>query len=142
MRKKKIHDNNSSSIEGVTTNRSSDEVRKISRSMKYVPSALQLKGHATEKHITKANLLFWEISGRGNFSELPTILMNKKNSKKNNNDRYENSVRLIEDEMLLEKLSDLDSAKIINKFQSVMGNKQKLITCGSCGERSYDKHIR
>ena len=113
-----------------------DGEEELARTMIKVPNFLQLKGHDCHPEILKAVMLLWENSGRGNFEQMQNILINDYN--KNNNDFIEKNINLVKKEILKEKLTFLDQNEIITKFVRRLTNKKKLITCASCGERTYN----
>ncbi len=120
----------------VTHNINEDGEEQLARSMMKVPTFQQLKGHDSNPEVLKAVMLLWENSGRGKFEQLKNILINDNNN--NNIDFVEQNIHVIKNEILKEKLNVIEQSEIIAKFLKRLSNKKKLITCASCGERTYN----
>lgn len=108
----------------------------FSRLMYNVPSHDQLKGHDNHPEVIKAVMLLWENSGRGKFAQLKDVLINNKNIDVNAS--VQKNMNVIKCEILKEKLEFDDNKALIKRFLNKLCNKKKLITCASCGERTYN----
>ena len=104
--------------------------------MQRVPTCIELLGHDTDSNILKSQMLLWENTGRGEFSDLDNVIFNKSNGEER--DTMKKAYCKTEKEIRREILSEEDSARIIKEFNAKMSNKSKLLSCGSCGERKYN----
>lgn len=113
----------------------SEENPILNRLMYNVPVKDALQGHDTSPQIIKAIMLLWENSGRGNFARLSDMLINDDlNNEQNSHDMHLNSIlKELEEEIL----TLLDQSNIIKKCNERIGNTRPLLTCASCGERTY-----
>ena len=110
-------------------------IEKLSKNMYNVPTSSQLKGHDTNPEILKAVMLLWENSGRGKFAKLNNILIN--DNKGNDEELLAKNIDEIKTELSKETLTTAKMEIILKNFLKKMCNKKKLLTCASCGERSF-----
>lgn len=114
---------------------------------KQIPSPEQLQGFDTSPSISKALLLFWENSGRGNFQssrhlqELEAIM---KDPASMDAEKLEAQVAIAElaAEISKCKVVDEDTANCVKAFQSVVNNEASFEACSCCGERQFTQKTK
>lgn len=118
-------------------NREREEMSKLgelSLNMMETPKPKQLLNHDTMPSIITSKLLFWQLSGRGQFRDsrwLPD-LWNSNENERNSKERIHSLSQEIDEE----RIEFQDYQRILTQFNESLDPVRPIFGCGACGIRS------